>query len=299
MASTSLTLIPLPGDFGVQVGGLDVAEPVAPDIMAALADAFFEYRFLLLRGQHPSPDAFAAFANQWGNPRVGDAPSPLDIPGIPGMGMVGNIGDLLSRDEYRNGAAFWHTDCAAEPDADAATMLYCLQAPAAGGETVIADMQAAYDALDKATKSEIEPLMARHCYSGTRDIIGGVEDWEYPVHKMSDETIANLPPPVTRPLARPHSVTGRRALYSPAGSIIAVDGMDPAAAHTLVRRLKLHAIEDAFCYAHQHRPGDILIWDNSATMHSARPVDPPKSETDNRLHYRMVLKGLPFNLKPL
>ncbi|MEE2980588.1 MAG: TauD/TfdA family dioxygenase, partial [Pseudomonadota bacterium] len=70
-------------------------------------------------------------------------------------------------------------------------------------------------------------------------------------------------------------------------------------AHTLVRRLKLHAIEDAFCYAHQHRPGDILIWDNSATMHSARPVDPPKSETDNRLHYRMVLKGLPFNLKPL
>jgi alpha-ketoglutarate-dependent taurine dioxygenase len=72
--------------------------------------------------------------------------------------------------------------------------------------------------------------------------------------------------------------------------------MDPAAAHALMRRLKLHAIDPAHCYAHQHRPGDILVWDNSATMHSARPVDAPKSEADNRLHYRMVLKGLPYNL---
>jgi alpha-ketoglutarate-dependent taurine dioxygenase len=296
MAPASLTLTPLPGDFGVRVDGIDVTKPVAPDTMATLADAFVEYRFLLLRDQHPTPEAFAAFANQWGDPRVGDAPSPLDVPGIPGMGMVGNSGDLLSRKEYRNGASFWHTDCAAEPDADAATMLHCLQAPATGGQTVVADMQAAYAALDDGTKREIEPLVARHCYSGTRDIIGGVEDWEHPVHKMSDDTIANLPPLVARPLARPHSVTGARVIYSPAGSITEVEGMATAAAHDLVRRLKLHATEPRFCYAHQQRPGDILIWDNSSTMHMAKPVDAPKSAADNRLLYRMVLKGLPFAL---
>ncbi len=292
----SVTLTPLPGAFGMEVGGIDVTRPVVPKTMRELAEAFVAHRLLLLRGQRPTPEAFAAFANHWGDPRVSDAPSPLDIPGIPGMGMVGNSGELLSRDEYRNGASFWHTDCAAEPDPDAATMLHCLQAPATGGQTVVADMQAAYAALDDATKSEIEPLMARHCYSGTRDIVGGTEDWEFPVHKMSDDTIANLPPLVARPLARPHSVTGARALYSPAGSITEVEGMPPAPAHELVRRLKLHAIDPAFCYAHQHRPGDILIWDNSSTMHIAKPVDAPKSDADNRLLYRIVLKGLPFAL---
>ena len=292
----SITLSPLPGAFGMQVGGINVGNAVPPETMSELAEAFVAHRLLLLRDQHPTPEAFAAFANQWGDPRVGDAPSPLDVPGIPGMGMVGNSGDLLSRKEYRNGASFWHTDCAAEPDAETPTMLHCLQAPATGGQTVVADMQAAYAALDDGTKREIEPLVARPCYSGTRDIIGGVEDWEHPVHKMSDDTIANLPPLVARPLARPHSVSGKRAIYSPAGSITEVEGMAPAPAHDLVRRLKLHATEPRFCYAHQHRPGDILIWDNSSTMHMAKPVDAPKSDADNRLLYRMVLKGLPLAL---
>ena len=234
----SITLTPLPGAFGVEVGGVDVAKRVTPKAMRELAEAFVEHRFVLLRDQHPSAEAFAAFARLWGTPRINDVPSELDIPGIPGMGKIGNVGDVLSRDEYRNGASFWHTDCAAEADADAATMLYCLEAPSVGGETVIADMQAAYAGLDEATRNQIEPLIALHCYSGTRDIIGGVEDWEYAVHKMSDATIKALPPPVARPLARPHSVTGRKALYSTAGSIIAVEGMAAAAAHTLVRRLK-------------------------------------------------------------
>jgi alpha-ketoglutarate-dependent taurine dioxygenase len=89
----SITLTPLSGAFGVEVGGIDVARPVASDTMAALADAFVAHRLLLLRDQRPTPEAFAAFARLWGDPRVGDAPSPLDVPGIPGMGMVGNSGD--------------------------------------------------------------------------------------------------------------------------------------------------------------------------------------------------------------
>ncbi len=208
------------------------------------------------------------------------------------MNKVGNVG-VLSSDEYRNGASFWHTDCAAESDPNAATMLYCHQAPPEGGETVIADMQAAYTALEVSEREEIEPLMARHCFSGTREIIGGVEDWEFPVHKMSEQTVRDLPPPTVRPLARAHSVTGRKGLYSPAGSIIGIEGMQRAAAHKLLRRLKLHAIKEVFCYLHHYRPGDILMWDNTATMHFANPVDVPTGDGDSRLLYRMVLRGLP------
>ena len=92
----SIALTPLPGGFGVEVGGVDVASPVSSEVMAALADAYIEHRFVLLRDQHPSAEAFAAFARLWGPPRVGDAPSALDIPGIPGRGRVGNVGDVLS-----------------------------------------------------------------------------------------------------------------------------------------------------------------------------------------------------------
>ena len=110
---------------------------------------------------------------------------------------------------------------------------------------------------------------------------------------MSEETIENLPPSTVRPLARAHSVTGRKGLYSPAGSIVAIEGMRQAVAHRLLRRLKLHAINASFCYFHHYRPGDIMMWDNTATMHFAKPVEAPASDKDNRLLYRMVLRGLP------
>lgn len=287
-----LELITLPGPFGIEARGVDVARGVDSDTLHVLAKAYVEHHVLLLRGQNPSLETYAEYARQWGDPRINEGFSELAIAGIEGMNKVGNVGVLRS-DEYRNGASFWHTDCAAETDPNAATMLYCHQAPDTGGETVIADMQAAYGALEKTEREEIEPLMAHHCFSGSREIIGGAEAWEFPVHKMSEETVENLPPPTVRSLARSHSVTGRKGLYSPAGSIIAIEGMQPAAAHTLLRRLKLHAIKEVFCYFHRYRAGDILMWDNTATMHFASPVDAPTGETDARLLYRMVLKGLP------
>ena len=293
---TDIDLIALPGPFGIEARGVEVAGGVGADTLRVLAEAHVEHHVLLLRDQNPSLEMYADYARQWGDPRVNEGFSELAIPGIAGMSKVGNVG-VLSSDEYRNGASFWHTDCAAEADPNAATMLYCHQAPSRGGETVIADMQAAYEGLEASERKKIEPLMAHHCFSGSREIIGGAEAWEFPVHKMSEETINNLPPPTVRPLARSHSVTARKGLYSPAGSIIAIEGMQPAVAHTLLRKLKLHAIREDFCYFHRYRPGDILMWDNTATMHFAKPVDPPTGEADHRLLYRMVLKGLPPALR--
>lgn len=292
-----IELIPLPGPlkgtFGVEVRGVDVAAGVDSQTFQTLVRAYVEHRVLLLRDQHPSPEAYARYARLWGNPRITDGFTELNIPGCPGMNKVGNVGDLLSRADYRNGASFWHTDCAAESDANAATMLYCIQAPDTGGETVIADMQAAYQGLDVTTRDEIATLVAHHCYSGTQTIIGGAEDWELPVHTVTEETAAKLPPPAIRPLVRLHSMSGRPGLYSPAGSIVAIEGMDNSVAHRLLQRLKLHAIDRAYCYSHQYREGDILMWDNTATMHYAKPVGAATGESDSRLLYRMVLQGLP------
>ena len=289
---SDFNLTPLPGPMGAEVHGVDIARGVGAETRHALALAFVEHKALLFRGQDLPPGAYAAFARAWGTPRI-DGFAERNVSGFDYMSAVGNVGGVNAREEYRNGASFWHTDGAAEADPNATTMLYCLQAPARGGETVIADMEAAYEALDESTRRAIDPLVAVHRYSGTGEIVGGREDWEHPLQPVTEETAERLPPPARRPVARRHSVSGRKGLYSPAGSIVAVEGMEPDSAHRLIRRLKLHAIADEFCYEHRYRPGDLLMWDNTATLHYARPIGAPIGPEDRRLLYRIVPLGLP------
>ncbi len=289
---SELSLSPLPAPFGAVVHGVDLSRDLGADTLRALALAFVEHKALLFRDQALSPEAYAAFARAWGVPRV-DGFAERNVPGFDYMATVGNVGGVNAQEAYRNGASFWHTDCAAEADPDATTMLYCLEAPARGGETLIADMEAAYEALDEETRREIEPLVAVHRYSGTGEIVGGREEWEHPLQPVSEETARRLPPPARRPVARRHSVTGRRGLYSPAGSMVAIEGMAREASHRLMRRLKLHAIGEEFRYAHRYRPGDLLMWDNTSTLHFARPIGAPTDRHERRLLYRIVPLGLP------
>ena len=146
----SINLKPLPGALGVEVTGVDVSAGVDARCVREMALAFVEHKVLLLRNQNPSPEAYASFAREWGTPRI-DGFTELNLPGLDDLSRIGNTGGMLEQDEYRNGASFWHTDCAAEPDPNATTTLYCIRAPADGGETIIADMQAAYEALDEGT----------------------------------------------------------------------------------------------------------------------------------------------------
>ncbi len=294
---SGLDLHPLGASFAVRVRGVDIASGVDPETLHTLALAIVDHQVLLFRDQDLSPQAFAAFAQAWGTPRV-DGFAERNVAGYDFMSTVGNVGGVNAREEYRNGASFWHTDCAAEPDPDATTMLWCLQAPDVGGETLVADMEAAHEALDGETRRTIEPLVAVHMYSGTGEILGGREDWEHPLQPVTQETAQQMPPPARRPVARRHSVTGKKALYSPAGSAVAIEDMERGAAFRLMRRLKLHAIAEEFRYTHRYRPGDLLMWDNTVTLHFARPIGTPESPRDHRLLYRIVPMGLPRPLKP-
>ncbi len=288
----ALELHPLARTFAAEVRGVDLASGIDEATLEALAFAFVDHKVLLLRDQHMTAETFAAFARAWGRPRI-DGFAERNVAGYEDMSTVGNVGAVNEREEYRNGASFWHTDCAAEPDPDATTMLWCLEAPAEGGETLVADMEAAWEALDRETRQAIDTLVAVHMYSGTGEVLGGREDWEHPLQPVSEETARRLPPATRRPVARPHTVTGRRSLYSPAGSMVAIDGMEPEDAHRLMRRLKLHAIAGEFRYTHRYRPGDLLMWDNTRTLHSARPIGAPDHPSNRRLLYRIVPLGLP------
>ena len=184
---SDISLIPLPGAFGAEVRGVDIAAGLQTVDFPALASALMVHKVLLLRDQRLTTGAYAVFGRTWGPTRI-DGFTEMNVPGFDDVLKVGNTGQLLDQDAYRNGASFWHTDCAAEPDPNATTMLYCIHAPAQNGETIIADMQSAYDALDQVTRFEIADLMAHHCYSGTREVMGGREPWEHEIVPVTEKT---------------------------------------------------------------------------------------------------------------
>jgi alpha-ketoglutarate-dependent 2,4-dichlorophenoxyacetate dioxygenase len=132
--------------------------------------------------------------------------------------------------------------------------------PSSGGNTEFADMRAAYDALDDATKAEIENLICEHSLIYSRGQLGFTEFTE-------EERVTFKP--VRQSLVRTHPVSGRKSLYlsSHAGAIL---GWPMPEARAFLRDLIEHATQREFVYAHQWRRYDLVMWDNRQTMHRAR-----------------------------
>jgi taurine dioxygenase len=285
-APRQIGIRPLGPGFVAEILGVDCGHPPVP--ASPLHDALYRHRVLVFRGQRLDPSGYERFGCLWGEPFL-EPYDNLVLPEHPAIMQVGNVGKALEPEEFRNGAAFWHTDRAYAGDPNAVTMLYCLEAPSSGGATLFADLVQAYGALDEASKREIADLRAAHRYGGD----GSREPWEHGVHPMSAEQAALLPPPGRHPIARRHSVTGETGLYGIAGSAIEVEGLPTEAWHALLRRLKLHAIDARFVYRHVWRPGDLVLWDNTATLHCAEPVGAARDRDSRRLMPRIVATGLP------
>jgi len=278
---------PLDAPLGAEIGGLDLSERPADETVRSLVAALHEHGLLVFHGQRLTPREFEAFGRLWGA-LLAPLIEAIKVPDADFVNMVGNAGPVLETDAYRNGAAFWHTDRTYVADPNGVTLLHGIEAPESGGATMLSSMTAAYDALDDGTKQEIAGRHALHRFgAGERD------DWEFAVHPMTPEEEARMPPPAWHLLARPHDVTGRTALYAPAGSWIGVEGCDHSEARALMRRLKAHATRERFVYRHRWRPGDVILWDNTQTLHAAEPIAAPTGRHDRRLLHRIVATGLP------
>jgi alpha-ketoglutarate-dependent 2,4-dichlorophenoxyacetate dioxygenase len=194
--------------------------------------------------------------------RLGDDEALTDI------SNVGADGGLLAANDrqrlYRLGNRLWHTDASFEDPAGRYSMLHaCVVPPAqAGGDTEFADMRAAYDALDDGMKARLDGLRVRHSIAYSRQTLG---------FEFSPEELQLLPG-AEHPLVRTLPRAGRKSLYlaSHAAQII---GWNLPEGRLLLRELMEHATQPQFVYRHRWRAGDLVIWDNRATMHRATPFD--------------------------
>jgi alpha-ketoglutarate-dependent 2,4-dichlorophenoxyacetate dioxygenase len=176
-------------------------------------------------------------------------------------------GEIMKADDRRRhytlGNRLWHTDASFKDPAGRYSMLHARVVPPVAADTEFADMRAAYDTLDAATRTQIEDLVCEHSLMYSRGSLGMLD--------YSEEERAMFRP-VRQRLVRTHPVSGRKSLYlsSHAGAIL---GMPMPEARILLRDLNEHATQPKFVYVHQWRVGDLVMWDNRQMMHRVRRYD--------------------------
>lgn len=250
-------LTPITGSFGAELVGGNARTDFAPGQLLSLLE---EHLVLVLRDQYLSHADQVELARSLGEP----TPAHPVVPGHP------DHPEILELDAAKGGKnARWHTDVTFVATPPAASVLVADHVPSFGGDTLWADMRGAYENLNPALCRLIEDLSAVHrisplAYWGEPfDTALSRED----AQKLFDD--ATRVPPVVHPMVRIHPRTGRPSLFVNPGFTTHVAGFSRIESENLLKLLYEHATQPEFVLRHRWQPGDVVIWDNRATMHYA------------------------------
>jgi alpha-ketoglutarate-dependent 2,4-dichlorophenoxyacetate dioxygenase len=268
----AITVCPVTQNFAAEIGDIDLSEPIAPDDLAAIKDAFASYAVLIFPDQRLSQDQHLDFARLFGPLETTIAvfrkDTTLRLP--PQLSDVSNLapdnevwGANARQRMFQLGNRLWHTDSSFKRLPARASLLYARSIAPVGGHTEFADERAAYDALPDATKRRLDGLVAEHSIFNSRARLGFTN--------FSDEERQSMPP-VPQVLVRTIPESGRKSLYvaSHAGRIF---GMPEPEGRALIEELVAHATQRQFVYTHRWRVHDLVIWDNRCTMHRGTEFD--------------------------
>ncbi|MSP87730.1 MAG: TauD/TfdA family dioxygenase [Alphaproteobacteria bacterium] len=278
LLSPELSIRPLAERLGAEILDVDLSQPLDNVVFAAIRGAFEQRLLLVFPDQHLDEAAQIAFSRRFGALEIHVLNQYLDTR-FPELYVLSNIGpDGKPRGQHPDrGTMLWHTDLSFTRVPSYATILYGVETAASGGDTLFADMLSAYEALPDATRREIADLRAVHDLARSR-----IRSGDDP---LTPEQQAKAPP-VVHPLVRLHP-NGRRGLYL--GSHAShIDGWAQEAGEALLARLLAHATEDRFVHRHRWHRGDLVMWDNRATLHRATSYDTGR---DRRVVRRTVVTG--------
>jgi alpha-ketoglutarate-dependent 2,4-dichlorophenoxyacetate dioxygenase len=259
--------------FAGEVSSVDLTKPLSKAEVAAIAAGMDRYAVLVFRDQRITDDQQMAFTQNFGaieNAKGGNITKADEYRLKQGMVDVSNLdkeGKPFARDDRRRmfnlGNRLWHSDSSFRATPAKYSILSARTVATAGGNTEFADMRAAYDTLDDATRATIEDLVCEHSLIYSRGSMGFTE--------LTPDEKAMMKP-VRQRLVRTHPVTGRKSLYlsSHAGKII---GWEVPEARDFLRDLNEHATQRELVYIHRWRQYDLVMWDNRQTMHRVRRFD--------------------------
>jgi len=246
--------------LGTEAVGVDLSR-LDDEMFAWIEQSFAEHPVLVFRDQQLGAAELAAFGRRFGTPRKHSLVG-YRHPDHPEVSWLRNVDEGGNIDWYGvKRATDWHTDSTYEEVLPLLAMLHALEVPASKGGTMFADMCAAYDALPEAMKKRLAGLVGLH---GRTDGPAGVKLYTLEEgERMTNKRYEEQP----RPAVIPHPVTGRPILFVNPMHVHGFVGMGREAAWELIEELAAHSVQDRFVYYHSWQVGDLLMWDERATMH--------------------------------
>jgi taurine dioxygenase len=273
--------------FGAEILDVDLHGADAATL-ARVVHTFHRHGAILLRGQKLVPEDLLAFVRAFGEAE-GHTQQQFTLPGHPNIYILSNkVVDGRPIGAHNDGVG-WHTDYSYKAEPVMSTMLYAVEVPPEGSDTLLADLCAAYGALPEARRLELDPLVLHHSYQYF------METREHGRMTLSPEMIAENPD-VLHPLIRVHPADGRKALWVSTGTVRNIVGMDAQESLALVDELVAFCTQERFVHRHRWQVGDVLMWDNRCTLHTGTLYDDKRYQ---REMYRLWVKGdRPISVQP-
>jgi taurine dioxygenase len=267
-------LRPLSPALGAEIVGVDLSEEIEDHIFEQIRDAWHRNLVILLRGQELSEEDQVRFAEKFGPPAV--IHTKQFVRNHPAVMLISNIReDGKPIGALPDGEMHFHTDQCHQERPAMASMLYALEVPSTGGNTLFANGYMAYETLPDGIKRRIEGRKALNAY-----------DYDGAAMKRGTR-LADGVPSCVHPVVRTHPATGRKALYVNRLMTVRIEGLPEAESNELLATLFDHQERREFIYEHVWRPGDLLMWDNRCTLHARTDF----SANERRLMRRVTILG--------
>ncbi|MBL23333.1 MAG: taurine dioxygenase [Rhodospirillaceae bacterium] len=277
----TITVIPAAVDIGAEIQGVDISKPLSDQQKNEVWDAFLKWKVIYFRDQKLDKGSLIAFSRQFGELNRGHNIHDVDpkFPEIYGV-VKGRQSKRMTGAPAFDPWTGWHTDLTPAVNPPTATILWGDVVPPNAGDTMWANLIAAYNALSPDMQEIVDGMRGVHTYLNYE----GVKP-----NKDFADRIAKSQKVSEHPIVRVHPETGEKALWVSPKFLLEIVGLSPTESKAILAMLKTHVIRPEFTYRFKWEPGSVAMWDNRSTAHLA-PRDIQRDDNDRQL-YRTTLVG--------
>ena len=278
MSYSHIEVTPLGGSIGAEISGMDLTAPMGDEVFAEVHDAFLGHLVLFFHDQALEPRSQHAFAKRFGEP----ARYPF-VDGVDGFPEVTEI--VKDEHERENFGGGWHSDTTYTECPPMATCLHAKRVPAAGGDTLFANMYLAHETLSDGMKSLLDGL--KGVSSAALKSVGGASRplGSASLKSRNADLVDGMQ--AVHPLVRTHPETGRKTLYLNSLHTVRIDGMREDESRPILDYLFRHIVRPEFTCRFRWRAGSLALWDNRAALHN--PINDYHGH--RRVMHRVTITG--------
>jgi taurine dioxygenase len=253
---------PISGALGAEIEGVDLAEPIDDDTFAEIHKAFLDHLVIFFRDQQLTPERQKAFGARFGTLNVHPYVKPLD--GHPEVMKI-----VKEKEDRANFGGGWHSDMTFLAEPPLGTILYAIDTPAFGGDTLFANMALAYERLSPGMRAMLDGLTAIHS-AASQYAAGGESDRNNAKRKGMEVAVTeDAEAEVEHPVVRTHPESGRRSLFVNPAFTVKFKAMTRRESKPLLDFLYRHSTQEEFTCRFRWAPGSVAFWDNRCTQHYA------------------------------